>query len=221
MNDLEIFVITNGRGTFDYTMKHLEKQTTQRKITVIKDMKWVDALNKCVDLCKSEFFLRVDDDMILHKHSLSYYLSRIKHTKKKKGGIYVCKLWEDWSRKPAGGLRMYSTAVTKKLRFKASRLGKVDKVFKNRLDKIGYKQIKDPSLVGLHVLADRMDQKKYRRLWRNNNATISKAEFANTFDNKIHSQRQSIPNQCKVLQEIPRLNKKYKGKFASFISNQK
>jgi len=141
--DLELFVITNGRKTFDYVMRSIEEQSVHRKVTVIRDMLWVDALNECANKCQSSYYLRVDDDMVLHKCCVAYYLTRIRVAERKNGGVVVCRLWEDWSKKPVHGLRMYSRKAAKKLTFEASRLGKVDKVFHQRLGKIGKRQIRD------------------------------------------------------------------------------
>ncbi|KKN09479.1 hypothetical protein LCGC14_1046200 [marine sediment metagenome] len=221
MEDLEIFVITNGRKTFEFTMKSLENQTQKRKITVIRDMKWVNALNKCIDLCESEFFLRIDDDMAIHQFAIAYYINRTIRVRKSKTGVYVCKLWEDWSNKPAGGLRMYRHDITSKIRFRPSKLGKVDKVFRDDLQRRRWKQTKDKSILGLHMLGSIEDQQKYRKLWRDKNASISRKAFGDTFDNKIHPVDQSLTKQFRVLKKIRRLNKKYDTKFLRFMLSQR
>lgn len=222
MDDLEIFVITNGRKTFEFVMKSLNEQSQQRRITVIRDMKWVDALNQCSKLCKSEYFLRVDDDMALHPYAVAYYISRIPRLRKQKTGVYVCKLWEDWSNKPAGGLRLYRHDITTKIKFRPSKLGKVDKVFRDDLQKHGWRQVKDQSVVGLHLLGSEEDQQKYRKLWRDKNAHISRKEFRHTFDNLIHPVRKSLSRQYAVLKKIRRLNKKYGTKrFLAFFNQQR
>jgi len=219
-DDLEIFVITNGRKTLEYVMRHLEVQTIKRKVTIIRDMKWVDALNRCVELCKSHYFLRVDDDMVLHPYTVAYYVSKIPKVTRKKGGVFYCRLWEDWSNKPVGGLRMYLRRAAAKVKFRASKLGKVDKMFPAQIEKYGWKRIKNRSIVGIHVLASEKDQIKYRNLWRDKNATVSKAKFTRTFDNKIHPVRKNISKQCHMLRKIPKLNRKYKGQFVNFIVQQ-
>ena len=206
MDDLEIFVVTNGRKTFDFVMKSLDDQTVKKRITVISNMKWVDALNECAKKCKSEYFLRIDDDMVLHRSAVSYLCSRIPRCRKRCCGVYVCKLWEDWSNKPAGGIRMYHTGMTRKIGFRPSKLGKVDKVFRSDLEKKKWGQIKDFSIVGLHMLGCKEDQVKYRNLWRKN-AKISKREFKGTFDNIIHPEFKSLPKQYAALRKIRRLNR--------------
>lgn len=219
--DLELFVITNGRGTFDYVMRSIAEQTIQLKVTVIRDMKWVDALNECLKRCSADYFLRIDDDMILHKYAVAYYLSKVSRMRRKGRGLYICRLWEDWSSKPVNGLRMYSTEVARKIGFRASELGKVDKIFHKELTNRKIRQIKDESIIGLHALANEQDQIKYRNLWRDKNASISADDFANTFDNKIHSSSDNIDKQYVILNKIRKLNSKYKTNYLNFILEQR
>ncbi len=220
--DLEIFVITNGRKTFDYVMKSIEDQSVHRKVTVIRDMLWVDALNKCASLSKSKYYIRVDDDMFLHKYTVAYYLSRMKKATHRKAGVFLCKLWEDWSHKPVGGLRMYSTRVARKLKFQPSRLGKVDKVFNHCLRFAGYRQIKDHTIIGIHALSSVEDQQRYRKLWRDHNAKISRKQFSRTFDNIIHPVTKTERRQYILLNRIRKLNKKYGNhRYVNFINKQR
>lgn len=208
-------MITNGRGTFPYTLKALESQSVPIKVTVISDMVWVDALRKCVELSESSFYLRVDDDMFLHKHAVAYYLYMLRKTRRV--GVYECKFWEDWSGKPAGSLKAYKTKVVKQLGFHPSKLGKVDKTFSKSLEKTKYQRVKDPSMIGLHALGSVEDQKRYRSLWRDKNATISRDEFAKTFDNIIHPNFTDLENQYSKLSKIPRINKKYNTRYYKFL----
>lgn len=219
--DLEIFVITNGRKTFPYCMTSLEEQSAKCKITIIQDKKWVDALNECSKKCKSQYFLRVDDDMVLHKFAVAWYASRIKKLSQHRVGVYVCRLWEEWSKKPVNGLRMYASKITSKVHFRASKLGKVDKTFRDDMRLHGWRQAKDGSVVGIHVLADKEDQEKYRALWRQN-ARLTPSEFAKTFDNKIHDYYKDIPHQCVLLKNIRKLNKKYgTPRFLAFFGKER
>lgn len=221
-NDLETFVITNGRSTFNYVIRSLESQSVKRKITVIRDMKWVDALNKCVELCQCNYFLRVDDDMALHRYAVEYYISRMRKMIRAGGGVYVCRLWEDWSSKPVNGLRMYSHEVSRRIGFQASELGKVDKVFRSKMLKIKKIQVKDKSVVGLHMLAHTSDQEKYRNLWRDCNAVISRTAFSKTFDNQIHKFSKSYKKQYAMLKMIRRLNKEHGSvRYLRFIAQKR
>ena len=215
---LEAFIITNGRKTLKYVLKSIKKQTVNVKVTVVRDMKWVDALNKCARLSDCSFYLRIDDDMALHERAVEFYAQQLKLMSSRKVAWFQCKLWEDWSGKPAGSLKAYSSYITKKHKFKCSKLGKVDKLMFKKYSKIGFKIKKDnKSIVGLHMLADEDDQALYRSLWRDKNSFITAEKFSNTFDNKIHNFSVSLKDQYDLLCKIRRINKYKNSDFFSLI----
>lgn len=218
MRDLEIFVITNGRSTLPYVMQSIEQQSSKRPVTVIRDMPWVDALNKCVELSKSDFYLRVDDDMFLHQNAVAYYLHKLSSKKASTMGVFECKLWEDWTNKPAGSLKAYNTRAVRKIGFRANHLGKVDKEFAKDIQNTKYIRVRDNSMIGLHACSSIEDQKKYRELWKKG-ASISEAEFVKTFDNIIHKPKKSVADQFLDLKKIRRVNKNYKTDFFRFMKS--
>lgn len=213
---VEAFVITNGRETFDYVLRSLKEQSVPINITVIKDMKWEDALNQCVKLCKSDYFIRIDDDMFLHRLCFQYYSKKITGLSKK-CGVYTCRLWEEWSQKPIHGLRLYNTNLANKLQFRTSKLGKVDKLYRQRMEDIGFFEARDKSIVGVHALAGQIDQRKYRDLWRDKNCKLSPLEFSRTFDNKIHKVNLSLDDQYFMLSRMRKINSRYKTPYAQYI----
>ena len=216
---MEAFVITNGRKTLDYTLRSIDEQTLHIKTTVIRDLKWVDALNLCCRQATSDFYFRIDDDMFLHKLAFEYYCEAIKLHKNI--GVYECKFWEDWSSKPAGSLKLYNSSVVKKIGFRPNRLGKVDKTFAEDLSKTKYARIKDKSMIGLHACASAEDQIRYRSLWKNNNSTLSESEFSKTFDNLIHRCNKTLDDQYSVLSRIFSINRRYKTGFYKFAKGRK
>lgn len=219
---VEAFLITNERKTLEYVLKSIESQSMSINLTIVRNMKWVDALNECVKLCKSKYFIRIDDDMFLHKYAFAFYLAKAKRLlDRKKVGVYVCRLWEEWSKKPVNGLRMYSLDVAQKISFIPSKLGKVDKVFRNSLLKIGMVEEKNPSMVGIHALNDREDQVRYRNLWRDNNSRLSHERFEKTFDNIIHNENISLDRQYFLLNRIRKINSSYNTEYVKFIQKQR
>lgn len=174
--DVEAFIITNGRSTFEYALKSVEEQSVDlKKITVIRDMKWIDAVNRCVELCESRFFLRVDDDMFLHPRCVEYmYRQTVKNKKVNRIAAYVCKLWEDWQSYVAGSIKLYQTARVKEMGgFKANAMGKIDKPFEVAMKKKKFIVVKDnKSVVGVHGMGTWEEQEHYRTLWLKNNSKI-------------------------------------------------
>ena len=216
MNLLEIFVITNERSTLEWTLKSIEYQTLTVPVTVIRNMKWLDALNECLATSNSKFYLRVDDDMFLHPKAIEYYNYCLRKPIKSLG-IYECKLWEDWSHKPAGSLKAYKTKVTRKIGFKANHLGKVDKVFSKEIVKYNYRRIRDKSMIGLHACSTIEDQKKYRNLWKKRNTKISSSDFEKTFDNIIHTPHKPVADQYKDIKKLKKINRKYATRFYNLL----
>ena len=212
---IEAFIITNGRSTFKYALKSLENQDVDIKITILENLIWVNALNKCLELCKSPFYLRVDDDMFLHPSCIRYMLLQAK--KAKKLGVYACSLWEDWSHRPGGYIKLYKTKVAKKITFRANKLGKVDKPFFKDLSKTKYKLIKDKSLVGLHACGTLDDEDQYRQLWLKQNAKVHYNEPSN-LDIARKKYKKTIIQQYELMKRLVGKNKKYKTKFYGFIS---
>jgi len=124
---IEAFIITNGRGTFEYAHRSLKEQTFKNlKITVIRDRKWIDAVNECLSKCSSTFFIRVDDDMFLHPYCVEYMYHQAKRINQRRIAAYSCKLWEDWAGKIAGSVKVYhkKNVVSKLGKFRVNKLGK-------------------------------------------------------------------------------------------------
>ena len=220
MNLLEMFIITNGRSTFDLVLKSAREQTVDISVTVIRNMKWIDALNQCLSESKSRFYFRVDDDVFLHPMAVEYYQYCLQNGKKT-WGVYECKLWEDWTHKPAGSLKAYNTEIAREIGFHPNRFGKVDKVFSADLPKHGCKRVKDNSMVGLHSCATVDDQKRYRKLWRDNNASVDKNIFSKTFDNIIHIPHKTVQEQYNDIGKLKVINRKYKTNFFKLLKVKK
>ena len=211
---VEIFVITNGRSTFKYALQSAQNQIGEFPVHVIRDMKWVDALNKCLDICQSPFYLRVDDDMFIHPLCVKYMLDKAKKTKSI--GAYICRLWEDWSGRSGGYIKLYKTKAAKKIRFRANKLGKVDKPFFKDMAKTKYKSVKDKSLVGLHACGTIEDEKKYRQLWLKDNAKVFYKE-PKELDRARKKYKKTVKQQYELISKLKDKNKKYKTKFFKLI----
>ncbi|MFC1739654.1 glycosyltransferase family A protein [Planctomycetota bacterium] len=178
---LEVFIITNGRSTFEYTLKAIQAQRNVKfGYTVIKDILWVDANNKILQDCKSKFFLRVDDDMILHPEALGYMYQKMLTAIEKIEPIYfIWKLWDTLQNKQKNGVKAYDWSKTKSIGFRTDYeyekqrygfiRGKIDKVFKIDAEKLFKNKkrqhfAKYPCVVGIHAFASLEEQLKYRKL---------------------------------------------------------
>ena len=214
----EVFVITNGRSTLDYCLESLSKQTVTAKITVLRDRKWVDALNECLDLCESDFYARIDDDMLFHNMLFAYY-EKVIGLMSKNIGAYSCKLWEDWTNRPGGFVKLYRTKVARKLGFRVNKLGKSDKPFFKDLSRTKYKHIKDSSLVGLHGCGSWEEQLHYREIWLKDNAKICYDEPKELWDAQ-KAYGKTPEEQYKLLKNLMVKNRKAKTKFYYFCKKR-
>ncbi len=211
---LEAFIITNGRSTLEYALKALEGQTCKFKITVIRDMKWVDALNRCVKLCKTKHYLRCDDDHIFHPSAVHFMWKSIK--RKDNTALFACKLWEDWTKRIGGGSKMYNRELVRKIGgFRANHLGKVDKLFSARVRKSPYRLGGGgDSIVGLHCCAPFDEQVSYEKLW----SKLATKPYQKTTHDSMKKYKKSIKEQYEMRTKfILKLNRKSKSGFYTFI----
>jgi len=214
--DIESFIITNGRSSYDYALKSLESQSRPIKITTIRDMRWIDAVNHCVTLCTSKYYIRVDDDMFLHPKYVEY-IHYIFHTKKlPKTCVYVCRLWEDWQSKIAGYVKVYKTNLVKKVGgFKVNHFGKIDKPFHSTVKRNKLKVIKDLSITGLHACASWEEQQLYRKIWAENSKIVLKRPSSYLKAQK--SYKKSLDKQYSLLGQLKKKNKRLNTGFHRFL----
>lgn len=163
-NKIEVFIITNGRSTFPYSLRSVESQEGVKfNHTVIENMKWVNANNKILDMCKADYFLRVDDDMLLHPYALSYMWHRIS-TQAPHIIMRTFLLWEPYKKQRVRGIKVYTHKSANKFKFKQNKLGKIDKVFAQRVKGTSYKIKTDKNVVGIHSCSTVDEHLEYARM---------------------------------------------------------
>ncbi|HUU88492.1 MAG TPA: glycosyltransferase family A protein [Candidatus Glassbacteria bacterium] len=165
-NDLQIFVVTNERSTFPYVLKGIEQQTVDNLgVIVIKNMKWVDALNNIVDRCTTKYFIRCDDDFFLHPCAVQFIFDGMIEQENAIMGCY--KLWEDWSDRVSGGVKIYNTSRVRKLGgFEENHRGSVDGKFSKKIKKSKYNETGNKmSVLGIHARATLEEMMQYEKIW--------------------------------------------------------
>jgi len=218
--NIEAFIITNGRSTYTYCSESIREQTMELKFRTISNKRWVEALGECFLSCNSDFFLRVDDDFILHPRAVEFMWERMCILKNvDKLGMFFSHLWEDWTEKRVAGIKIYSVKALDAIRgFKVDKFGKVDKVTNEVLEKAGFLLVKDVSAVGLHSCGAWEEQLEYERLW---------SELAG-FDYK-KSTHEEMKNYDKPLEEQYRMrldwlenkNKVLRTPFGKFLERKR
>jgi len=213
--NIEAFVITNGRSTFKYALRSMEEQSEKIKITVIRNMKWIDAVNECVKVCGNQYFVRVDDDMFLHPHYVSYIIRVLKRNKNV--CMYSCRLWEDWQHKIAGTVKVYNTMLVEKMGgFRASKFGRIDKKFSALANKRKMLIVKDISIVGIHSCATFKEQERYRKLWAKENA-VAKFIRPPAYLKAQRKYSKTLDEQYALLDRLKKKNKRVGTRFYRFL----
>ncbi|MEN6424137.1 MAG: hypothetical protein ABFE13_02145, partial [Phycisphaerales bacterium] len=166
--NLSIFCITNGRSTFEYSVRSLmESLDLQEQVHVFSGMHFLDAMTKCIEICETPYFFKIDDDFILHPGAIAYMRNRVReYPKPEELGIYYCHLWEDWTSRVRESIKVYNVQALRKIGgFQADPHGKVDRTTLARLEQAGYGIVADPGVVAIHACGAWQEQLEYERLW--------------------------------------------------------
>jgi len=166
--DLTIFCFTNGRSTFKYSAQSItESLDLSDRVVVLANMNFLDAMARCVAECETPYFLKVDDDFILHPKALTYMRERVlAYPRPEELGIYYFHLWEDWTSRVRESIKIYNVEALRKIGgFQPDHLGKVDRTTLVKLEQAGFKIVADAGVVALHACGTWEEQLEYERLW--------------------------------------------------------
>lgn len=164
--EMEVFIITNGRSSFQYVKKSIDNQKNVLfNYNIVENLNWIDACNECLHFSNIPFYLRVDDDMILHPLAVSYYYYLIKNQNTSNSIIINCKLWDFSRNQTISSLKLYNRSLTKNIGFEIDERGKVDRIFKKKSNSKKYIYGGDKySIVGIHASCPIEENMKYAYL---------------------------------------------------------
>jgi hypothetical protein len=161
---IDVFIITNGRSTFEYCEKSLQNQKNVRfSCNIIKNMGWQEAHEEILKKGNSKFALRVDDDMLLHPLALRFMYECVKN-QKDNIALRGWRLWEPWSNKVCKGIKVYNINIAKKIGFKLDRLGKIDKPFSEYAKKNGYEIKYTRDVIAIHSCGNFEEHLRYWKM---------------------------------------------------------
>ena len=212
MNEyLTIVSITNSRSTHRHSLKALQdSEDVLCPIEVFRDMPWTDALNQCVDSCKTPLMLRVDDDMIVHPKAVAYMLHR--SLQEKNFGLVYFHLWEDCTSRVRQSIKVYNVEALRHVGgFRSDPdTGRVDGRTNGALADAGYPIVEDASVTALHVCGTWDEQKRYEQLWGHRKPNRKAV--------KAYCGTKTVQQQCDMRKEfLEDLNRKRQTPFAEFI----
>jgi hypothetical protein len=166
----DVFVITNGRESFEYVIKSIKNQIgVEFDLNVIRDQTWIDACNQCLYYSNKPYYFRIDDDMILHPMTFLFYNETVIRKYQPNAVLYYYRLWEPWNNKPVTNMKIYNRKLTKVVGFETDENGRVDALFKKKSFNRGYRFVREPhnkkqSVVGIHAACRFEDNFKYSQL---------------------------------------------------------
>ena len=215
--DLTVFSITNGRSTHSHSLKSIST-SGDVEVVVVKNMRWMEALSLCLASCKTPYFLRVDDDMILHSQAVTYIQHVLPQTEN--FGILYWMLWETFTDRVRESIKVYSVEALKRIGgFHADpKTGKVDRVTNPMLESAGFPVIPDPSVLALHICGTWEEQETYEQFW--SSMAIAPYHKPNRKAVRSYCGTKSLQEQCTMRGEfLESLNRKRQTPFSTFLES--
>jgi len=215
---IDVFIITNGRSTFEYCKKSIKNQLGVHFSPIyIRDKDWQESHEILLKKCRSNYALRVDDDMLLHQLALKFMYKCIKN-QNSNIALRGWRLWEPWSNKICKGIKVYNTKIARQIGFKLDHLGKIDKPFTKNAEKAGYKIKYSKDIVAIHSCGTFDEHFKYwvMRGESNGKKFEEKRKWAkNLIENCPYSLKEQYNLNKKF---IPKENIKRGTKFGDFLN---
>ena len=219
---LDVFLITNGRSSFQYALAHLEGQEgVEFDLHVVRDLPHSKAYRACLKGGESPFYLRVDDDMFLHPCAVAYF-NHLAVGLGRKTVMAYARLWEPWGRKFRGrtirvidSVKMYRRSLAAGIGFRADARGRVDNLFKYTALKKGLVcEAHKDSVVGIHAACSIKENERYAKL-RGENRSLRKENRLH-FDD-VYRKMPFTEQAAKAGADLVKLNRKMKSGFHKFL----
>jgi len=189
------YIFTNGRSTFDYSLKSLQNQADEMPYEIVKDRPLAEAMNDIFFNTDATHILKVDDDFFLHPFATMYMINRVKKYRKKPAFWYWT-LWEEYTSRAVQCIKIYDVKKVRVLGgFKPSKIGQIDRNFKKRVQKSEYSIWRDPSLLALHACAPWHENLKYEEIWTKN--SVAQHMKDKTRRKGMRRYTKSVPRQYK------------------------
>jgi len=117
--DLTVFVSTIGdKLNFQDCMTHLRDQSVRFPIEIIDRVAPMSAaFQRMQDLCRTDFYVQVDEDMILFSHAIKT-LRSLMHSAPKNVAIICAPLWDCDAERAIYGVKIYRTSIVKRFAYK-------------------------------------------------------------------------------------------------------
>ncbi len=143
------FVLTIGDPAFPYCLEALSKQLyTGLKVDVIQDFRPVnEADSEMINRCDTEYFIKVDEDMILYPHAVEK-MEKYMEAAPDDVGMICFYLFDKDREQNIQGIKIFRTKYVKELVVKNVRASDMDLL--EQMGMKGIKWIAHPEVMGLH-----------------------------------------------------------------------
>jgi len=153
---LTVFSITVGDPAFPYSRKSIEEQLYQDfYYEIIKDYRPMNvAFQEMINRVKTEYFIQVDEDMILNPDAVAIMLETMEAAPEDVGMICF-HLWDDDRECRIQGIKIYRTKHMKNIIWKDVKASEVDILY--QFSQMNVKWILHPDILGHHGVIYTLD----------------------------------------------------------------
>lgn len=162
---IEAAIFTNGRSSFPRMLESVNRQTSPFVHHTISGMDIVDAMNSALDKCSSEYFVKIDDDFMLHPLAFAFIEECIEKHAREDVAFYWWHLWDFAERKSIQSLKVYNTKLAKKVGFRSDERGRIDLCFIHDTKEKGLKSLSYTDVLAVHAQCPVEDEREYQKMW--------------------------------------------------------
>jgi hypothetical protein len=139
-----VFVTTVGAPSFETCARFLEQQDCRFRLQIIDNVAPMNAaLQKMLDDCRTDFYVQVDEDMLLYRHAVRTLFERmVQHPAHI--ALHVEYLYDSHVRRCIQGVKIFRHEVVKRYSFQDVDGCEVDQIKRLREDGFDYVVVRPP-----------------------------------------------------------------------------
>ena len=214
--NITIFIITICGHQLQYSLEAINNLNTNNSVlvNVIMNVKPTNkAYNTMIKRCTTEYFVQLDEDMIIYPNSIDIIKKHLFENKKKNVFFHTFKLIDNYlglgEQSILLGLKLYDYKIMKNypIQNDENPISQVDKIWHNQIFNDGYIEIIATEIIGFHAKF----RKPYDLLLRFGKSTIT------FMDNNVKKNSGDYCRILKPISKIENLNSIYSILYYHFI----
>lgn len=133
-NDLTVFILTVGSPSFEQCLKHINKQDCKFKLDIIKNVAPMSKALQCMlDRCTTQYFMQVDEDMMLNNDAVTRQYENITSSPEKVA-IFTSHLYDTHTQRLIYGLKIYRHQVVSNYPYNNVEACEFDQICRFKMD---------------------------------------------------------------------------------------